>query len=428
MRVNYHNLNSKYTTGLEKDFINMKALFLLPYIYLERSEYAPIHAQSVYQIAEEVFSDTENALGPHQLNTPSGLRMSISKELNIKGMTIEDPTQLDAALKSSKWDQLCNMLYNWENFNWFQKDKLIFLLSRMGFYSYILNYEQDFNNFELSEDSAKCRVLARFINAKHKIKPNENTIKNLARILQYAPQGDPIRLSIAINIVVHYGKSGNYDKLNEWKEVLNNEYNNLICTNKDHEYIYRSMYYRALSYIPFFKGEKKVTEQYILKAINYANLVSRKEESSNMLFKENYHPLLETYAKVAQWLNDEQLSLQLLNKLQNHDYYDPKVHHRLGDFFYQKQNFEKALNLYKKALQFGAPYTAFSYFKMGLCFIQLGEKEKALNSFLSSSNYDKLGVSPLMYINELSKELGIEMVVRWSAEQLSTLKALKKSI
>jgi tetratricopeptide (TPR) repeat protein len=123
-------------------------------------------------------------------------------------------------------------------------------------------------------------------------------------------------------------------------------------------------HYEKISILENIVGEYKIGK--LLKKIeNQPNSLERHAELAQLLLK---------YKELAQYEKE----MEHLKKVGvNTTIFDEK----LGDYYFKKSNFEKALELYKEALASVASKDNLLHFKIANSYLNMGELERAINEY-----------------------------------------------
>lgn len=413
--------NNNYS--IESKF-HISATLLRPYLDLVSTTHGPHHALSVSILGKELLKNDETPLTYFQINTLSSLRKKLTDDIRMSEYQVDDPRQLPKHLRSVEWNNMCELLDDWGSLSLIKKDNLAFLLTRLGFYNTILQYVRPGTEEQIRSYPEQARLTWKYANALTKINYKQLPTAEilLGRIAENAKRGTHTRIIALINMIVHYARvKGDKNCIQYWCEVAGKEFEYLCPENNPSDRFFTSMYYRAISFLPFIKGDKTETTHLLDLSEYWARQIPNDTLAFKQMYNENLHPLLETRAREAIWLGDMDTALERTKQLVKHDFYDPKTHFRLGDLYKKLYKIEKAVANYKISAQLGTPYNAAAWFMVGECYEQLGELDLALDAYLMSIEINPT-VSCIRRIQSLSQILNKLYLFNWSKEAIFKMK------
>ncbi|MFB5269525.1 hypothetical protein ACE41H_22460 [Paenibacillus enshidis] len=343
----------------------------------------------------------------------------MTDELRIPEYQIDDPRHLPVHLRSPEWNNMCNLLKEWGGLTLIQKDNVAFLLTRLGFYNTVLQYVQPGTEEQIRSYAEEARLTWKYANALTKVDSKQLPAAELIllRIAENTKKGTHTRMIALINMIVHYARvKGDKKHIQHWCEVADEEFKYLHPENDPSDRFFASMYYRAISFLPYINGNREETTRLLDLAEHWAKQIPTDQAPFKHMYNENLHPLLETRAREAIWLGDMDMALERTKQFVKHDPYDPKTHYRLGDLNKRINKIEDAVVNYKTSAQLGTPYNSAAWFMVGECYEQLDEPYLALDAYLMSTEINPTALS-IYRIQYLSQRLNKSYLLKWSLEQ-----------
>jgi tetratricopeptide (TPR) repeat protein len=158
-------------------------------------------------------------------------------------------------------------------------------------------------------------------------------------------------------------------------------------------------YMTAISYSKkAIRADPKYSWAYFNLGVAYKNM--KKYQDAIEMFKKAMslppkmsHPhfyLADTYAAIEDYDNAIVHYLEGIKLLAT-----PERYNNLGAAYFEKEQYDKAVESYQKALELH-PRFSNAHYNLGLVYFQLGQKEKAVESFLQAALYNRKDPEPLI--------------------------------
>ncbi len=160
-------------------------------------------------------------------------------------------------------------------------------------------------------------------------------------------------------------------------------------------YILTSRYYRAMSYCPFIRGDRESVHEMALLCEDNARKAHATTQIESIIKAENIFPMLETTARIHEFLGDQKRALSHLQEIVTTvDPMDLKAWMQLGDFYLKMNLPEKALATYLAGEKCQAPHAKILYFKIGAVLEKLNQLAPAIEYYNRSLALEPDGISP----------------------------------
>jgi tetratricopeptide (TPR) repeat protein len=118
-----------------------------------------------------------------------------------------------------------------------------------------------------------------------------------------------------------------------------------------------SGYFRALSFVPFYRGDAAETDRLLDRAQACAAALVPSSEAETLAWLETSVPLYETRMKVATLAKDLDLAAQFGARLVEVDPHNPASRLRVGHVALQRGDYDLAVEHYEHAAALGVPFT-----------------------------------------------------------------------
>lgn len=185
-----------------------------------------------------------------------------------------------------------------------------------------------------------------------------------------------------------------------------------------------SRIFRAISYLPFIKGnhDQLLQEQEHFLKLAY-ELSNHFTGERTIIYRDNLFAALESSARIFERLNRLDDALACMNEIvEKVDPLDSKAWLQVGEIYRKLKMIPEALNAFMNAAEAGAPHAQISYYSAGRCAEQLGNLILAKDMFLQSALAFPGGVSPLLRLAEICETLNDQQLKLWALRNLNRLK------
>ncbi len=381
------------------------------------SEAAPLAAQMVEQASLLMQRDDETPF-PTQLNTEEMLRSQLLQESGLWCYMVDDPRGLRGRLQTPGWNKLVERLLSSPSLRPAQLLRLASVLNKLGFYRTTLQILSAQPEAAICAQPYAGKLELAHLNAGFKagLERPSSARRRCERVAQQAR--DPrLRLKAALLLVVHHARvERNREEMERWGAMASSMIASAPQAKDFESHLQRSIHYRAVSFVPFYKGQRGPVVQMLGLAQAHALEACRtaRGRSQELLAQENLHPVLETRGKEAEWLGDHELALQRREALVAHDPFDPKCHVRLGDTAFRFGRHQIALRAFTLAARLGAPYTAYARWMRARCHFVMGDEESALQQLRGALHADPWSLSASAALEQLGARLGRRALSRWA--------------
>lgn len=399
----------------------MAAGLLRPFIDLSPCSQSPIFAQGI-----EHYWDAFDGSGPGfglQRTLPKGFRTQALKEIGFGQYCAEDPRAIPEALRSPRWEHLCQALDDWRDMQNARKCGLVWLLHALCFYDLITHLLPPIaQNANLSDAGTAELAYAR-ASAVYAI-----DLPNRVSDYAHADLGDFIQMAQAdgippkvgfdasIKLLTHLAKNGGTETdLMRWRDYAASHLETLHHVAPQFEAtLCESRFHRAAAFIPQRQGDRDAVIDIMDAAERCATALVPKDAAQDILMRENLHPLLESRTKEAIWLKDSDLALKRAKRVTEIDPFEARGWLEVGQVHLMLKDFQAAGDAYLTAAMIGPPASAIAYHMAGICFLELGQQAMAAIMLKSALDLDPGAVSTRDHLRRLPDEVVFRELKRWS--------------
>lgn len=404
------------------------AWLLRPYLDLG-GEGGPVHARATASLGDAVLDDG-GPERPFQGNTHSELRPRLLAEVARPGYDVDWPPDLPVGLRTPRWEALVEGVAGWAAAPPVRRLKVVGLLNRLGLWHATLRLVPAPSLADVEHDDhvaslAIPRVVAAFKVGGAGVR--DDVERTFAAVATRAAGPPALRLSAAVNLVVHHAKlGGGPAAVARWADVAARARAAVVAAGTGLEAgagfdaIAASAYLRGVSYLPFLDGRP----QEAAAMLDDAEALAREalaDPAARLHAEENLHAVLETRSKEALAAGDLDLALQRATALTDHDPLDAKVWAQRGDIEASAGSTASALASYRRAARLGAPVTGAAWRKAGTCWERLGDQRAARDAFLRAVDADAGDLAALLGAHRSAKALSDVPVLRWATSRLQDL-------
>jgi tetratricopeptide (TPR) repeat protein len=395
---------------------------LRPFVDLEPCETGPLFARGLDKYWTS-FAEGGRSRFVLQRVLPRTFRNAFLCEAGRPEFIAQDPREVPKALRSPRWNALCDALDGWPELSTDRQCRLALVLQALCFYSLISTRIGDISESELSDDADRAELAYRRASANYMLGLPERVsayshadLSDLERIGAKAPRNQSVTLKAALEVLVHKAKVGVLvEQLDEWRtrsewilEALLPE-----CDDFTRELLL-SRYYRAAAFVPQRRGDRKEVVRMLGLAEHHALAMVAENEAQELLFLENLIPVLESRTKEALWLGDLDLALARAQRVVDLDPYDSKAWLELGQVRLKRNEYAPGAEAYALAATLGPPASAIGRHMAGLCFRELGQPLLAAFFFKAALDIDPRGISPHDEIQRLPDVPALAALKEWS--------------
>ncbi|WP_157229119.1 hypothetical protein [Nocardia brevicatena] len=331
------------------------------------SNTGPIHARVATDLGARLQS---GAWFPaYQVATPPCLRAFISMDApNVP--YLEDPRELPVDERSKPWQLMCVSVDKWHALEDMQRLRIGRVLAKLGFWQFVADLiepgDEPCDTLETLSLS-HLRAVAR-----HQLDERDtNAVALLAetRIAMATNEQLPIaaRLASAVYLTVHYvRKQRDNARARRWQTYATSLRSSVRSDSLP--WVLNSVYWRAVSYIPYLEGNHRLVSEMLDQAEECAiKALDQAAEDSRLAALENMGPLFETRGRAAWDVGDLATAETYYRRLVDHDPWDAKGHVRLADFLRDTGQSAQARESYSQAAELGAPYTIYAQTQADQC-------------------------------------------------------------
>lgn len=385
----------------------------------------PIHALGP-QAAFAALTGDDPTPAPNQSHASAQLRVAVAQETGLRWFDIGSPAELPVSLRTARWDLLVELVDRFAELGLTEQAAVITLLDRLGLHHAISALVPAQPDDLVTAVRAAAALALRRAHSRRLtgLGDRAEDIRLLELVALRGP--DPqVSLAAAITLVVAHARSRDRDinQVEKWADVADSWFTELETGDHYPDNYYRSMYWRAVSYVPFLHGEFRDTEGMLDEAMRCVEEPdSTATPGHRITWLQNQHPLLETRTKAALAAGDLDGALLWAKALTELDPLDAKVHIELGDVHSTRDEQGRALAAYRRAASLGAPYRAFATYLVGRCRSMLGRSD-AVSTWAETVRADPLSFSARQSLASLSADDHVSgWLTGWATTSLESLR------
>jgi tetratricopeptide (TPR) repeat protein len=358
---------------------------------------------------------------------PRRFRNLLLTDAGLRNYIVNDPRKLNAALRTTRWDYLCQRLDDWHTLGPDLQCRVALILQAICFYSPILALIPQISEAQVAADPDHAELAYRRACARYVLGLGNRVatyghadLSELKMIARSAPRDHPVALNAAMMILVHKAKVGEpVEELDAWRTQAERNLESLVSKRDGFDSaLLLSRFHRAAAFIPQRNGDRKQVTELMELAEKYALAVVPADESQKLLQLENLYPILESRTKEALWLGDLDLALVRAKRLIELDGYDSRAWLELGEVRLRRAEYAPAAEAYVVAAILGPPSSAIARHMAGLCFRHLGHPFLAAFFYKGAIETDASAISPHDQIHELPNLPILAALKQWSLSNL----------
>lgn len=404
---------------------NSLALKLLrPFIDLEPCKRGPLCSLGVeqYWLA---FADQLQPRFVLQRTLPTPFRSQLLSEAGLNQYQADDPRDVPAELRSSRWSAVCDKLDHWDDLARDDQCRLMLILHGLCFYRTISETIPSISNKEIASNPDSAELAYRRASARYMLDGPDRVddygfadLSELERIINTVPSEHPAAFNGALKILVHKARAGApIDELLQWytrsKAKLETD---LRSRDKFTQNLMLSRFFRAGAFVPQRKGDRAEVVHMMDLAERYAVDLRPDTEAQKLLKLENLYPVIESRVKEALWLGDLDLALTRAQRLKDLDPFDSRAWLQLGQVLLERNEWMASAEAYAAAAILGPPSSAVGRHMAGVCFRHLGQPLLAAFFFKAAIDVDPKAISPHDEIQRLLDLPVVALLKEWSLQ------------
>uniref|UniRef100_A0AAU2JW13 Tetratricopeptide repeat protein n=1 Tax=Streptomyces sp. NBC_00049 TaxID=2903617 RepID=A0AAU2JW13_9ACTN len=351
--------------------MSTRAPFLLASYSDLRTARGPLHARATADLGRRYLAG--EPLPPFQVVTPGNLRRALADDL--PGATrVDDPRHLPDAPRSAAWALLCTELDGWHALPTARMHTTAKVLTRLGFWAALAGLPLPppprpsapaarLEHLGLVHRHGVARLVAGW--------PGPPTAADSRGVLTALADDRELppaaRLGAALNLLVGHARSDrSMPDVLHWRrraEALLRD-----APPSEVSPTLRSAYWRAVSFVPFLRGDHTEVRRMLDESERLAREEVREAGPSRaLLARENLRLVLMTRARAASGAGDPQRAEGCFRALVRCDPLDSTSHVLLADFLVTRDRVAEALAGYRRAARLGAPWTAYARAQAARC-------------------------------------------------------------
>ncbi|MEU2249081.1 tetratricopeptide repeat protein [Streptomyces sp. NPDC019224] len=395
---------------------------LTAYFDLETPE-GPLHAQCTADVGRRLAEGLP--IPVYQIASLGLLREALKTE-QPKQPNPDDPRDLPQVMRSSPWQQTCEMADNWADISTADRSRLVTALAKLGFWRTIADLVPAGGGGS-SLDALRMAYFRH--NAEAQLAPDAKSAavafmqaRKVMEAIAWSQDFDPaVRYGAAAHMIVLCAKGERGQALADMRHWLKAA--DEVAARAGEEEIgplHISIYWRGVAFIPFFEGNHAEVQRQLELAEKYAmEAVGAADADSRLLALENVHPVLETSGRSARARGDIEGAEQFYRRLTEWDPGDSKVHVRLADFLMGENRVAEARDAYRTAASLGAPYASYAHCQAARCSIRLDQTEHAYGALVASATLDRRALSPLIVLRDVCAADSLAALKKWAVDELA---------
>jgi tetratricopeptide (TPR) repeat protein len=365
---------------------------------------------------------------------PPSLRERLLELTGLPEYRVRDPRDLAPALRTPRWQRLCDALERCDALPAEAQNRVLRLLGKLGLYHAALDRLPALSAEEIGRDGltaerAYLRVLARFLIGEDGAAPagpeGPFALAEFELVATHAPHGSPARIRALNHLTVQHAKRGrDLAAVAHWLARHREEIELARPTLDDATYaLLLSRHHRAAGFLPQLRGDRAGMVAEMDRCQDYAERLPRATPEQRIAADELLYAALESRTKEALWLGELALAAARARRLAALWPLEPAVHAHLGQVLVEQGRIAEALEAYLAAARLGAPQAEAAWFLAGQCHEALDAPARACDAYLAALRLDPLGVSALERLADVAAGTANGVLAGWSRARLAALQA-----
>ncbi|MBF8184774.1 hypothetical protein ITP53_03250 [Nonomuraea sp. K274] len=380
----------------------------------------PVHTQVLLHLANAL-AGVSTVSAPFQSNPPANLRWHIVGEARMLQYHAAGPEELAEALRSDRWQHLCDCVRNWHDVPAERRRVAASVLTRLGFYDTVLSLVPHDDISAPLDPSAAALLLIR-ANALYK-RDGGSALATLDILHTVHGRASSARSRVlaAIAITVHHARvSRDGELVRHWAEQALGEIDAAL-EGQSSDHVLHSAVLRACSFAPFFAGDMAWTEEMLDECERLALAAPDSTSELAVLKAENLHAVLETRSRAAMRTGDQDLALARARQLTEVDPEDSRVHRDLGYMLLAHSGPAAALPSFERAAALGPPFAAVAWCLVAHCRRELHNPHGAMAALVTATELDPGSITALRGITDLAHPTGEQALGTWARDRIDAL-------
>ena len=330
---------------------------------------------------------------------PPAFRTNLLREAGLPQFAVSHPAELPMPLRTPEWEMLCEWLADFAGLDLRRQYLVCKVLFRLGLRKLIFELLPERPVASLSEPyefyQYRWRDLARYaasVGGRAPVRPT-------ATFDMVDNPGCPLHLKLTAStfgVVFAARETRSLDDAVHWRARAK-EYLDEVLASDDFTAFEKGMlesrFYRGVGFVPFMRGDAAGTIADMDRAEELARSVPANSEWEQLLKRENLHACIQSRAKEAFGLGQQELGHRRTEEYLALDPYDPKSHRELADSLAKQGRHLEAADEYLRSARLGPMGTAMGYAFAGQCHELLGEHALAEDCFVQALRIDPYAVT-----------------------------------
>lgn len=335
-----------------------------------RSDNGPLHARAVADLGRRLLAGA--AFPRYQSATPINLRRSIEED-HPSLPRLADPRDLPVSARSDEWSHLCTCIDSWgEDLE--RSLRTAQVLDKLGFWSTINSLPctegDDLQNFSV------LKLTRIRLKAQERAKGSDGSTIPAVLYESYAAHALdkqnalPLRLSVAVNLLVHHARFANTGgRMELWGQRAQDLYKTggqEVVSN-----LLASVYWRGLSFLPFYAGDLGETRAMLDEAERTGLQALESDECTVISALENLRLISMSRAQAETVFDNSSAAEFYRCRVVELDPSDASGYAAYGDFLFRRKRYKEAWTAYRQAARCGAPVTQHARRQIACCALRL---------------------------------------------------------
>jgi tetratricopeptide (TPR) repeat protein len=377
-------------------------------------------------IEDRPYPRIQSALNP-------SFRAALLAQTRMYDHDVTRPAELPVALRTERWQKLCELCAGFADLTPTVKVRLAWLLGKMCFQSYVLELVPEAVERTIAQSPEQASLAYIRAYARYRINLDDRnapySLAEFERIALAAPPGIA-RIDAHYQMVVQNVKHTNdLGTVVAWHERQRVAIESSRAELDDFTYpLVMSRYHRVGGFIPQMRREIEGTVYEMDLAEKFAMELPRRTDVERTAADEMLYPVLESRTKEAIWIGDHELALDRARRTVDLSPNDARAWLHLGQVLVDREDVEGALAAYRRAARLSPPGREIASFMVGQCYEAIDDLESACDAYLAALDADPLGIAAAERLHEVATQLDNSHLVAWTSLRLAELRALKEQV
>lgn len=329
---------------------------------------------------------------------PPAFRRNLIAESGLAGFAVSHPVELPPRLRTPAWDELCDWLTGFADFDTQRQHLVAAVLFRLGFGKLVLELVPAVPAERLRTEAEMrlqhWRDVVRWVTA---IGTSVAAPENSFAIGRLDSCPTRLRFVIALFCVVfHARETRSVQEASAWRELGERCLADLLASDDYsplEKMMMESRFYRSASYVPFLRRDREQLTADMERTERLARAIPAHTEFEEFLKRENLRACLESRSKECYAFGEHERGHRLVAEVLALDPYEPKSHIEMAQAALMRGETAQAADSFLRTARLGPVSTALGYASAADCFARVGLPILAEDCYFQALRIDPYAIS-----------------------------------